>query len=152
MCVGGWCLAYQISGEVAPRDARVSKHQPLTTGCMVRPRMILKWPLQPLLTHLLLLIMTTLSSLNHVAVHGAPAAVRLHALKLKSGVDSAATSALRAVTLDAAWQLFAEDRVGSIEVGKHADFCIVDRDPLEVDPDDLDRIAVRETWIGGRRA
>ena len=61
-------------------------------------------------------------------------------------------SALRAVTLDAAWQLFAEDRVGSIEPGKQADFTVVDRSPLEVDPDDLDRIEVTETWLGGRRA
>ena len=59
--------------------------------------------------------------------------------------------ALRAVTIDAAWQLFAEDRVGSIEVGKQADFTVVDRDPLRIEPDDLDRVEVAETWIAGRR-
>jgi predicted amidohydrolase YtcJ len=60
-------------------------------------------------------------------------------------------SALRAVTLDAAWQLFMQDRIGSPETGKHADLTIVDRNPLEVDAEYLDRIAVAETWIAGRR-
>ncbi|MBW2414335.1 MAG: amidohydrolase [Deltaproteobacteria bacterium] len=59
--------------------------------------------------------------------------------------------ALRAVTIDAAWQLFAEDRVGSIETGKLADFTAVDRDPLAIDPCDLDRLEVLGTWLGGRR-
>ncbi len=59
--------------------------------------------------------------------------------------------ALRAVTLDAAWQLFAEDRIGSIEAGKLADFTVVDRNPLTLDPRELDSIEIRETWLGGRR-
>jgi predicted amidohydrolase YtcJ len=58
--------------------------------------------------------------------------------------------ALRAITIDAAWQLFAEDRVGSIEVGKLADFTHTDRSPLEVDPIELDQIRVRGSWLGGR--
>ena len=62
-----------------------------------------------------------------------------------------AEAALRAVTIDAAWQLFAEDRVGSLEVGKQADLTLVDRSPLEIAPDDLDRIQVAGTWLGGRR-
>ena len=70
---------------------------------------------------------------------------------IASGEAISCETALRAVTLDAAWQLFAEDRVGSIEVGKRADFCVVDRNPLEVPPQELDRLAVAETWIGGRR-
>ncbi len=59
-------------------------------------------------------------------------------------------SALRAVTIDAAWQLFAEDRVGSIEVGKQADFACVDRNPLAIDPDELDALEVSSTWLAGR--
>jgi hypothetical protein len=57
--------------------------------------------------------------------------------------------ALRAVTLDAAWQLFADDEIGSIEPGKRADFTLLERDPFEVDPMDLDRIAVLDTWLAG---
>ena len=59
--------------------------------------------------------------------------------------------ALRAVTIDAAWQLFAEERVGSIEPGKLADFTAVDRDPLGIDPEQLDSLRVLGTWLGGRR-
>lgn len=59
--------------------------------------------------------------------------------------------ALRAITIDAAWQLFAEDRVGSIEPGKLADFTVVDENPLEIRPSALDQIAVLGTWLGGRR-
>lgn len=59
--------------------------------------------------------------------------------------------ALRAITIDAAWQLFAEDRVGSLEPGKFADLTVVDANPLHVDPDDLDRIRVLETWLAGVR-
>ena len=58
--------------------------------------------------------------------------------------------ALRAVTIDAAWQLFRERDVGSIEAGKLADFTLVDRSPLDVDPAELDEIRVSATWLGGR--
>jgi len=72
--------------------------------------------------------------------------------RVAPGQAISAEQALRAVTLDAAWQLFAERRIGSLEVGKHADFTIVDRNPLRVDPEELDGISVTGTWIGGRRA
>ncbi len=58
--------------------------------------------------------------------------------------------ALRAITIDAAWQLFAEDRAGSIEAGKLADFTVLDRSPLEVEPTELDQLRVLATWLGGR--
>jgi predicted amidohydrolase YtcJ len=59
--------------------------------------------------------------------------------------------ALRAVTIDAAWQLHADDVLGSISVGKHADFVVLDGDPEEVDPREIDQIRVLETWMGGKR-
>ena len=40
--------------------------------------------------------------------------------------------ALRAVTIMPAWQNKVEDRIGSIEVGKLADFTIMDKDVFEV--------------------
>jgi hypothetical protein len=58
--------------------------------------------------------------------------------------------ALRAITIDAAWQLFRERDIGSLEVGKLADFTIVDRNPLCVDPQQLSETRVLGTWLGGR--
>jgi len=74
-----------------------------------------------------------------------------HGERIAAGEAISVEQALRAVSIDAAWQLFAEDRIGSLEVGKHADLVVLDASPFEVDPDDLDRIQVRETWLGGRR-
>jgi len=58
--------------------------------------------------------------------------------------------AIRATTIDAAWQLRMEDKVGSIEVGKYADLVVLDKNPLEVNPSQLIEINVLMTMMGGR--
>ena len=58
------------------------------------------------------------------------------------------TQALRAVTIDAAWQIFQEKNRGSIEVGKFADLVILSGDLLNND-DDLRNLTVTETLVGG---
>lgn len=57
--------------------------------------------------------------------------------------------ALRAVTIDAAWQIFREDKIGSIEVGKHADMIVLSADPLE-NPLEIRNIKVDKTIIDGK--
>lgn len=59
--------------------------------------------------------------------------------------------ALRAVTIDAAWQIHADDRLGSLTPGKFADYIILDQDPQQVDPEKIDNTAVLETWLGGQQ-
>jgi predicted amidohydrolase YtcJ len=59
--------------------------------------------------------------------------------------------ALAAITTNAAWQIHADDR-GSLEVGKRADFAVVDVDPWSSDPDGWDKITVNETYIDGTLA
>ena len=57
--------------------------------------------------------------------------------------------ALRAVTIDAAWQIHAEDKFGSIKEGKYADLVILDKDPKQVAPEEIDKIQITQTWRGG---
>jgi predicted amidohydrolase YtcJ len=58
--------------------------------------------------------------------------------------------AIRAVTLDAAYQLFFDETIGSIEVGKLADFVILSENPrASVAPADIKNITVLATFVGG---
>jgi len=58
--------------------------------------------------------------------------------------------ALRGYTLNAAHLSFEEDLKGSIEPGKLADFVVLDRDLLSIDPGHIMDTTVLETWLGGR--
>ncbi|WP_304113779.1 amidohydrolase [Mycolicibacterium bacteremicum] len=59
--------------------------------------------------------------------------------------------AIRAQTLDAAYQLFADDRIGSIEVGKYADLVVLSADPRAVDPEEVAGLEIRATYLAGRQ-
>ena len=59
--------------------------------------------------------------------------------------------ALRAQTLDAAWQLFSDHEVGSLEVGKLADLVVLSADPSVVEPAELPGLRVESTWLGGEK-
>ena len=56
-------------------------------------------------------------------------------------------AALRAVTIDAAWQVFMDDSVGSLEPGKLADMVVLSGSPLE--SLDVRELLVERTFIGG---
>jgi predicted amidohydrolase YtcJ len=57
--------------------------------------------------------------------------------------------ALRAMTIEAAYQLHLNQEIGSIEFGKKADFCVLEADPLEIDPLELNDLPVWGTVFGG---
>jgi predicted amidohydrolase YtcJ len=58
-------------------------------------------------------------------------------------------TAMKAITIDAAFQLKLDHELGSIEAGKYADFAVLEQDPFEVDPMTLKDIKVWGTVLGG---
>lgn len=63
----------------------------------------------------------------------------------RSSVESAIRS------LEAVWQIMSEHEIGSLEIGKLADFVILDKDPRSVNPDKIKEIHILETWRNGER-
>jgi predicted amidohydrolase YtcJ len=59
--------------------------------------------------------------------------------------------AIRLYTINNAWLTFEEKEKGSLEKGKLADFIVLDRDILKCPLDDIRRIQVAQTWLGGKR-
>lgn len=68
------------------------------------------------------------------------------------GPDQAVTvdDAIRAITIDAAYQIFADNIVGSLEPGKQADLVILEKNPRQTAPADIRNIKVKGTWIDGK--
>lgn len=58
--------------------------------------------------------------------------------------------ALHAVTLGAAYTLKLDHLIGSIDVGKFADFAVLESNPLSVAPETIKDIPVHATVLGGR--
>lgn len=60
------------------------------------------------------------------------------------------TDALHAITLGAAYTLKLDHLIGSVEVGKLADFAVLEDDPLALAPEQLKDVRVWGTVLGGR--
>jgi len=60
-------------------------------------------------------------------------------------------AALKAVTIDAAYQMHLDHEIGSLEAGKRADFAILEEDPLTIEPMDIKDIEVWGTVLNGRK-
>jgi len=60
--------------------------------------------------------------------------------------------ALKAVTINGAYQLKRENEVGSLEVGKYADFVELSADLTKVNPLEItEKVKVQGTWVGGKK-
>ena len=68
------------------------------------------------------------------------------------GLDQAMTldEALYAHTMGSAYSEFAENKKGSLEVGKFADLAVWHDDPYSVEPIDLPELTIDLTMVGGR--
>tara|TARA_R110002167_G_scaffold91458_1_gene246003 strand:+ start:46083 stop:47714 length:1632 start_codon:yes stop_codon:yes gene_type:complete len=61
-----------------------------------------------------------------------------------------AAQALKALTYNGAWQLGVDNKIGSIEIGKYADFARLSENPLTKPVAQLTDIQVLETWVEGK--
>lgn len=57
--------------------------------------------------------------------------------------------AIKSLTIYAAWQINMEDKLGSLEKGKYADFIILDKDPYAIPTEKLETIKCLQTFING---
>ena len=57
--------------------------------------------------------------------------------------------ALPLMTREAAYAIFREEEIGTLEPGKLADLIILSNNPLAVDPDAIKDIALSMTMVGG---
>ncbi len=60
-----------------------------------------------------------------------------------------ALEALEGFTKGAAFASFQEDRLGTLEIGKEADFTLLSANPLAVDATEIPRVRVLGTWVAG---
>ena len=60
------------------------------------------------------------------------------------------TEALRAYTVDNAYGMFWDAKIGQLKPGMKADIAVLDRDLLSMPADSLDRAKVRLTVVGGK--
>ena len=58
-------------------------------------------------------------------------------------------NAIKAVTINAAYQYFEENEKGTIKEGKKADLIIIDKNPLKVDKKEIKNIKILETMKNG---
>ncbi|GAB5488518.1 MAG: amidohydrolase [Parasphingorhabdus sp.] len=58
--------------------------------------------------------------------------------------------AWKAYSIDASYAAFAEDRIGSLEPGKRADFLIIEGDLMLDIPTAIRNQKILQTWVGGR--
>lgn len=59
--------------------------------------------------------------------------------------------ALTCYTVHGAWALHTPGDTGTIQPDRFADFIVLDRDILNIPAGDIADVAVRETWVGGRK-
>lgn len=68
------------------------------------------------------------------------------------GIDPGLTiaQAVRAITRNAAYSLHQDDVTGSLEVGKFADLIVLDRNIMQIPPDQIAGTQVQLTMVGGK--
>jgi predicted amidohydrolase YtcJ len=63
-------------------------------------------------------------------------------ITLKQGIEG--------ITINAAWQLRMEDKIGTLEVGKYADLVILEKNLFDIDTHDIADVKVMGAMMGGK--
>jgi len=92
-----------------------------------------------------------LGSLHKIRVAVARDLWKEPATVLAPGERVSVEDAIRAVTINAAWQCHSDHEIGSLEPGKLADLVVLEADPRAVEPTAISGIRVAETWMNGER-
>jgi predicted amidohydrolase YtcJ len=100
------------------------------------------WPVDPLDEWFALKVGVTRTA--------APGAGKEYAGTLTAQPGLPRAAALRAITLNAAYTLRQETLTGSLEVGKLADFIVLDRNFFTIPAEDIANIRVLQTVVGGK--
>ena len=79
-----------------------------------------------------------------------PSAGEQYRGRLGADVGLTRETVLRAATINAAYELHEDAVTGSLEVGKLADLIVLDRDFLTIPADEIARVKVQQTVVGGK--
>jgi predicted amidohydrolase YtcJ len=59
--------------------------------------------------------------------------------------------ALRGMTIWAAYANFEEDKKGSLEAGKFADFVVLNKDIMKISREEFNEIQIEKTYVNGKK-
>ena len=131
-----------VSGYLGPARYMVYEPAGLLARAGARITYGSDWPVDPLNEWYALQVGMTRTALS------APNAPKPKRLGEDPGLSR--KEALRAITMNAAYELHQEQLTGSLEVGKLADFIILDRNVLEIPVEQIGDTRVLKTFVGGR--
>jgi predicted amidohydrolase YtcJ len=100
------------------------------------------WPVDPLNEWFALKVGVTRTN--------SPEAGKQYAGRLSADSGLTRKQVLRAITLNGSYELHQDSRTGSLEVGKLADFLILDRNVFKIPAEQIADVKVLSTLVGGR--
>jgi predicted amidohydrolase YtcJ len=80
----------------------------------------------------------------------APSAAPKYTGRLSEDAGLTRAQVLRAITMNSSYELHQDKLTGSLETGKLADLIVLDRNVLEIPPEEIAQVKVLQTVVGGR--
>jgi predicted amidohydrolase YtcJ len=131
-----------LKDYMGPARYATVEPQALLLGAGARVAYGSDWPVDPLDIWFALKVGVTRTA--------APDAGKEYGGRLTSQPGMPRAAVLRAITMNAAYTLRQETTTGSLEVGKLADFVVLDRNFFTIPDEDIANIKVLQTVVGGK--